>query len=192
MTQATMFPVGMSDHVPPPIEEIDFEGFRRQLARMVDGRLEVAKELDKWGMELSVRFCATLAGLYGHKNHKTKWRRISDALTASRAKTVGPDVDIFISLVLEFINADPGFASSSRRMRDVIEKLTGKDGANPEERQLWIDNLCAKRFVILSRAKEQWEKYLGDKRTGADLSWWNDDVDFEEFMATLESEGGDA
>ena len=31
-----------------------------------------------------------------------------------------------------------------------------------------------------------------DKRAGADLSWWNDDTDFEEFMATLESEGDDA
>ena len=189
MTQVTMFPVGMSDHVPPPIEEIDFEGFRQQLARMVDGRLEVAKELDKWGMELSIRFCATLGGLYGHQNIKRKWTRISDALTASRAKTVGPDIDIFISLVLEFINADPGYASSSRRMRDVIDKLTK---ANPEEKQLWIDNLCAKRFVILSRAKAEWEKYLADKRSGADLSWWNDDTDFEEFMATLESEGDDA
>lgn len=188
MTQQTMFPVGMSDTLPPPLDEVDFEGFRQSLARLVDDRIEVGKTLESWGMTLSVKFVATLAALYGHKDKMRKWTRISDGLAAARAKTIGPDVDAFVSLVLEFINANAGIAASSCRIRDVLEKLTGRDGANDEEKQLWIDNLCAKRFVILSRAKAEWEKYLADKRAKVDVSWWSEDADFDAYLEAAEQE----
>lgn len=107
----------------------------------------------------------------------TLWERIASGVEVAYAKTAESDYEFFISEVLRHIKANRVFVSRSKRLADVMQLLSD---AGAEERQAFLDYLVTHLDAMLVHARAQWEKFKADSTAKNDLSWWGEQLNFDE------------
>lgn len=139
---------------PSRIPTLDTVAIRQRLAGLSDRSAAKPPAFHNAVKELAVDFCATLPRIFGSElDRMTLWDRIGSAITTSRAKNPGEDVDGFIQSVCDHIKASMSATLACERFCGVmedVEKLT------PEEAGQWMDYMNAHLVPVLSKAKRKW------------------------------------
>lgn len=171
------------------LEKLDTEMFRQRLAGLIDPAAVIDDKDKVLNRETAITFLATLPMVFGRElNRMTLWSRIASGVEMAHAKTVGADYEFFISQVLRHIKAPRWASSSSSRLMLVMSAL---EAADTVARQAWLDSLVTHLDALLVHSRSHWERYLADKKSGSDLRWWGEPVDFDKIFAEVEAEGGE-
>ncbi len=139
------------------LETMDFQAFRKKLAGIADpskrpsgGAVAQAVKDD------AIRLCSILAHLFGESlDRKTLWSRIDSAFATAVAKVSDADVDRFISLCLEHVQADPGHAAACQPLGQMLAQYATRP---PELRQDFVNYCGTHRFAVLSHGRARWEQ----------------------------------
>jgi hypothetical protein len=135
---------------------LDTEAFRQRLAALVDPlgpRGGVAgREANK---NTASRLCSILAQLYNVSEDRLKlWEHVGKALNTALDRTSDDDVDHFLSLCLESIQAEHGQAAAC----DALTALTCEVASWPaEQRHDFLGYIRAHLYSVLTFGRQRWE-----------------------------------
>lgn len=144
-----------SIQLPPPLPLLNTEEFRQKLAGLVDPRSELSSTEIAAQRDYAVEFVSALPIVFGDSlDRTTLWDRIGTALEIGYAKTVGDDVDFFISAVLEHIKANAAAVARCEKIAGVIAWLAS---CTSEEKHTWLAYMATHRYAVLVRGRSKWE-----------------------------------
>lgn len=104
----------------------------------------------------AVRLCTILAKLFGESlDRKTLWDRIDSAFATACAKVSDGDVDRFVSLCLEHVQANPSYAAACGALGDMLAQYESRP---IEFRQDFIAYCGTHRFAVLAHGRARWEQ----------------------------------
>ena len=110
-----------------------------------------------------IRLGSVLARLYSDSLDRTQiWGRIGSALTTSGAKVSDGDIDRFVSLCLEHIDADPVQAAAC----DALTQILQTAAVRPQEwRQEFIHYIMTHHFAVVTHSRARWEEVKSGRAT---------------------------
>jgi len=130
----------------------DTERARVLLAQKACG--EASPQADEGLRNMGIAFVSLLPRVFGQDlDRMTLWSRIASALDTARAKTVGSDIEFYISMVLDHIKADHGRVASTEMLADAISELVA---LNETQREALMTYLSTRSFVVLAHARKIW------------------------------------
>lgn len=149
---------------PPLLGELTTEEFRQHLAGLIDP----AEQLDLTDKEIvrltAIDFVACLPMIFGDDlDRTTLWDRIGSGLQTAFAKTVGDDVEFFVSEVCRHVHAGSAVARCDD-LANVICKVTTWEC---EQREAWMRYLSTHLPIVLVHARAAWEQIKYDRKGGA-------------------------
>lgn len=152
----------MSTLPAPLTESIDANEFRQRLAGLIDPRGANETVFADEIRERAIAFVVGLCEVFNAKSldRKTIWERVGSALETAHAKTVGVDVEFFVSRALEHVLAEPGRVAASAALGETIAWLHERTEA---ERQAWLTYLSQKRYAVLIHARAVREQNKQDR-----------------------------
>lgn len=135
---------------------MDYTEFRRKLAGLVDPERKIEASEKVEVKEASIRLCSIFANLFGDSLDRIKlWDRIGSALRTSCAKVSDDDLDRFIALCLEHIQADDSKVAASDPLRQMIEVF---DVRPSEWRYAFMTYIKTHLHPLTVRARSRWEQ----------------------------------
>lgn len=141
----------------PPITRLDTEAFRRKLAGLSDPLSPVTGLGEKASVKDSaIKFCSILASLYNVSEDRTSiWEHIGKAIKTSLSKVSDDDIDRFISLCLESVQADEAKTAASAPLLAVMSTAAMWE---PEHRFAFLQYLGTHSYAVLVHARARWEQ----------------------------------
>lgn len=142
---------------------LNTEAFRRKLAGLSDpsrpGGIAEPAEI----RETAHRLCSILASLFGESlDRKTLWDRIGSALKTSVAKVDDGDLERFVSLCLEHVQADVGEAGRS----EALERELSTYETRPAEwRTAFLAYVAANHYPVVVFGRRRWERIKSGEAT---------------------------
>ena len=135
---------------------ISHEELRRKLAGLTDpDRAPGAAE----GVELkdlTHRLGCVLAHLFGDSLERvTLWSRIGSGLAAGCAKVDDGDLDRYISLCLEHVQADTAKAAACEPLAQILHTVTVRP---IEWRQAFVRYVRTHLYSVIVHSRARWEK----------------------------------
>lgn len=108
--------------------------------------------------QLAINFCSILPELFSSDfDRKSMWTRIGNGIT-SACKKCGGDYEVFVSLSLDFIKAEPGLMAANARLEEWLLSMDAKDDESKKEFLRTIEN---KSNVVLVYARQLWNEIKG-------------------------------
>lgn len=106
--------------------------------------------------QISYRLCTMLAELFGDSlDRLTLWARIGSALSTSVAKVSDGDLERFVNLCLEHVQADPAQAAACNSLSQLLADFEGKP---PEWRQGLLNYIGSHLYPILAHGRARWQE----------------------------------
>ncbi len=141
---------------PPSFTTLDTEAFRRKLAGLTDPLDRQSGLGEKTEIrDLAHRLCSILASLYDVPGDRTElWNHIDKAIETSLAKVSDDDVDRFLQLCLESVQAAPSKVAACKAFAMVLETVASRDSA---WKFAFLDYLRAHRLPTLVHGRARWE-----------------------------------
>jgi len=128
--------------------------FRQKLAGFGEARTTSMAEQANMTDE-AVRFSLILAQLFGPDLDRiTLWSRIETALKTGVAKARLGDMDSFVAVALEVVQAETGRAAASEPLLRFIETLSHRDETWRGE---FMKGISKKSVIIVVKARAKWE-----------------------------------
>lgn len=141
--------------VPPDLPEMDTESFRRKLAGLADPDRTTGMTEKTEIRETASRFCSILAYLFGRDlDRLTLSSRIDSALESACAKVSDDDLDRFVTICLDHIQADAAQAAACEPLRQLLETFLVRP---PEWRQEFLHYIGTHRLAVVVRGKARWD-----------------------------------
>lgn len=137
------------------LRSMDYNAFRQKLAGLLDPERKVEATEKVEIKETAIRLCSIFASLFGESlDRMTLWERIGSAIRTSCAKVSDDDIDRFVSLCLEHIQADDSRIAASEPMKQMIEVFA----ARPTEwRFAFLAYINTHRTPLLVHSRSRWE-----------------------------------
>lgn len=134
---------------------LDYPTFRRRLAGLVDPERKIEAVEKTEVREAAVRLCSIFAHLFGESLERiTLWERIGSALRTSCAKVSDDDLDRFLALCLEHIQAEDARVAACDALRQMMETFA----VRPREwRFALLAYINTHRLPLLVHARSRWE-----------------------------------
>ena len=136
---------------------LDTEAFRQRLAGLIDPLGPrggaAGREANK---NMASRLCSILASLYNVSDDRMKlWEHVGKALSTALDRTADDDVDHFLSLCLESIQADLGQAAAC----DALTAVTCEVATwSAEQRHDFLGYLRSHLYSVLTFGRQRWEQ----------------------------------
>lgn len=147
----------------PKLDELTTEQFRQRLAGLIDPAEQVGLTEREVVRMVAIDFVACLPQIFGDDLDRLKmWDRIGSGIMSAYAKTVGDDVELFISEVCRHIQAGTAVAYCE----DLAAILAKVSSWESEQREAWLSYLTTRLPIVLIGAKSEWEKYKAAKKGG--------------------------
>ena len=148
----------------PPLPTMDFESFRRKLAGLTDPSVRLGVEANAEHKEASGNLTCSLAELFGPDLDRiTLWTRIDTALRTASAKVTDGDLDLFVSLALEHVKAEPARASLHEGLRDLLDLFEEKP---VEWRQGFVEYVRSHAYPVIVAGRAKWEDRKAELKGG--------------------------
>lgn len=139
----------------PSLPKMDYQAFRQKLAGLLDPerKIEVSEKLEI--KEAAIRLCTIFASLFGDALDRiTLWERIGSALRTSCAKVSDDDIDRFLALCLEHIQAEDSKVAACQPLLQMVDTWT----ARPTEWKFaFLAYINSHRTPLLVHARSRWE-----------------------------------
>lgn len=135
---------------------MDYAAFRRKLANLVDPERKIEATEKVEVKETAIRLCSIFANLFGESlDRVTLWERIGSALRTSCAKVSDDDLDRFVALCLEHIQAEDSKVAASAPMLTMIEVFASRPS---EWKYAFMAYINTHRTPLLVHARSRWEQ----------------------------------
>lgn len=134
---------------------MDYQEFRRKLAGLIDPerKIEASEKIEV--KEAAIRLCSIFAHLFGESLDRiTLWERIGSALRTSCAKVSDDDLDRFITLCLEHIQAEDSRVAACEPLKQIIETFAVRPS---EWKYAFTNYVNTHRTALLVHARSRWE-----------------------------------
>lgn len=140
---------------------LDFREFRRKLAGLADPNRKIEASEKVEVKEAAIRLCSIFANLFGESLDRVSlWERIGSALQTSCAKVSDDDVDRFVTLCLEHIQASDSLVAAC----DSLGQMIGTFSARPSEwRYAFLDYINTHRTPLLVHARARHKEVLAGR-----------------------------
>lgn len=140
---------------PPPLPALDAQEFRRKLAGLADPDRRPGETEKVEVRETAVRLCSVLAHLFGESlDRLTLWGRIGSAFETACARVSDDDLDRWLNLLLEHVQADPVQVAAC----DALTQLVQTWAVRPPEWRHALLNYCrSHRYPLLTHGRARWE-----------------------------------
>lgn len=134
---------------------MDYQEFRRKLAGLVDPERKIEASEKVEVKEAAIRLCSIFAELFGDSlDRVTLWEKIGSALRTSCAKVSDDDLDRFITLCLEHIQAEDSRVAACEPLTQMIETFA----ARPSEwKYAFTSYINTHRMSLLVHARARWQ-----------------------------------
>ena len=137
---------------------LDTQGLRQKLMGLADPHRTAADSAGEQNeiRDVAARLCSILASLFGEGLDRiTLWDRIGSALETAGAKVSDDDLDRFVSLCLEHVQASPAKAAAC----DALAQLISTFAVRPAEwRHALLRYLHTHRYAVLVHGRARWEQ----------------------------------
>lgn len=143
--------------MPGNLASLSQEEFRRRLAGLCDPHRPLsALEKDADIRNHAVDFCMVLCELFGQSLDRiTLWDRIGSALQTAVSRCEGGDIELFASICLEHVRADPARTAANEHFRDWLSNVQTRTDA---WRQAFIHYVGHRTPVILVLTRQRWQE----------------------------------
>jgi hypothetical protein len=134
---------------------MDYQAFRRKLAGLADPerKIEAAEKVEV--KEAAIRLCSIFANLFGESLDRiTLWEKIGSALRTSCAKVSDDDLDRFVTLCLEHIQAEDSKVAACAALMQMIETFAVRPS---EWKYAFTAYINTHRTALLVHARSRWE-----------------------------------
>lgn len=147
----------------PLLGELSTEEFRQRLAGLIDPSEQLGLT-DREEVRLTaIDFAACLPQVFGDDlDRTTLWDRIGSGLQTAFAKTVGDDVEFFISEVCRHIHA----GTAAARCEALCEITMRVSAWECEQREAWMRYLTTHLPIVLVHARAAWESQKKTRKKG--------------------------
>jgi hypothetical protein len=140
----------------PPVDRLDYQGFRRKLAGLIDpDRAQTAGEKHAV-REDAHRWCCVLAHLYGVSEDRSEiWGHVTKALDTSCAKVSDCDLDRWATLCLGSVQADPVKAAACEALAGMLSAWqTWPD----ETLHALLNYVRSHLYAVVTHGRARWER----------------------------------
>lgn len=139
------------------LPRLNAEEFRRKLAGLTDPdyREQTVSEREAVKQD-AFRFASLLAHLFGPSlDRLSMWEKIGSALASATAKVSDDDLDRFVTLCLEHVQAEDSQVAACDALLSLLEAWQ----LRPKEWRLSLLNyLATHRSAVLIRGRRRWEQ----------------------------------
>ena len=141
---------------PPLLGRLDTQEFRRKLAGLADPDRHPGETEKVEIKETAIRLCSVLAKLFGENlDRMTLWGRIGSAFETACAKVSDDDLDRWLNLLLEHVQADPVQAAACDAMTQLVQTWAVRP---PEWRHALLNYCRSHRYPMLTHGRSRWER----------------------------------
>ena len=134
---------------------MDYQEFRRKLAGLIDPERKIEASEKVEVKEAAIRLCSIFAHLFGESLDRiTLWERIGSALRTSCAKASDDDLDRFVTLCLEHIQAEDSKVAACEPLKAMIETFAVRPS---EWKYAFTAYVNTHRTALLVHARSRWE-----------------------------------
>ena len=142
---------------PPPLRVLDAEAFRRKLAGLEDPLSRDTGASEKAEIRDCIsRLCSILASLYNVPgDRKALWEHIAKAFETSLAKVSDDDLDRFVSLCLESVQAEPALAAACEPLGQTLQLFAVRP---PEWRFGFLQHIASHSYAVIVHGRARWER----------------------------------
>lgn len=138
-----------------PMPKLNCQEFRRKLAGLTDPQRKVGDSEKAEVKEAAIRLCSIFANLFGDTLDRiTLWERIGSALRTSCAKVSDDDLDRWVTLCLEHIQAEDAKTAACEPLKQMIEVFAVRP---PEWKFAFLAYVNTHRLALLVHARSRWE-----------------------------------
>lgn len=140
---------------PPLLGRLNAQEFRRKLAGLADPDRHPGETEKVEIRETAIRLCSILASLFGESlDRTTLWGRIGSAFETACAKVSDDDLDRWLNLLLEHVQADPVRAAACDAMTQTVQTWAVRP---PEWRHSLLNYCRSHRYPLLTHGRARWE-----------------------------------